>query len=886
MKEQDRLWILITRQLAGEATEEELQELQQLLQKYPDTSYPLQVLSNLLKPAEPKDTEESENAFTRHHQRMALREATREANYFAHHFDPRGHTIKERWKNRKDLFKNHFKSSFRNLARNKSFSLINISGLAIGMASAIVILLWIQLQLSYDQFHKNKDRVYQLYNRIEQGGSIDCWNSTPMVLAPVLKMDYPQVEETVRLNWVGAFTLGEGHLQTQGYITDSGFFKIFSFPLAQGDPNTALSSRHSIVITETMAKKLFGNTHVLGKRIRVDSNANFTVTGVLKDLPNNTQFSSLEYLIPWSYMKEVGWENAAWAASQIRTYVLLKPGVSETVGNALFRRVIQSHSGGLKNELFLHPMRKWWLYSEFKDGKIAGGQIETVRLFGMIAGFILLIACINYMNLSTARSQKRAREVGIRKVIGAAKTSLVRQFIGESILISFLAGILALLILQPGIKGFNWIIGQRMEIPYTNFYFWGMVIAFILLTGIIAGSYPAFYLSAFRPIGVLKGSFKGGNALMTPRKILVVFQFTFAILLITCTVVIYRQLGYSRGRDLGYRRDNLVFVYNKGEIQNRYSLIKEALMHSDAITSITRTNSPITDIWSWEDSYEWKGKDPKTRYLFDLFLSDNDFVRTMGLNILAGRDINADKIPSDSMAALVNASAAKLMGLDNPVGDTIYNHGRKWHIVGMVNDFIPGNPYSPLRPVIIKGLAKEWGTLNLRLNGNKPMSANLQKISKIFKKYNPDYAFDYKVVEDVHGEVFQEENHTGVLAAVFSGLTIFISCLGLFALAAYMAENRIKEIGIRKVMGASVSGIATLLSKDFLKLVLISFVIASPLAGWAMHAWLQNFSYHIRISWWIFALTGLLTVMITLVTVSSQAIRAALTNPADSLRTE
>ncbi|HWK02616.1 MAG TPA: ABC transporter permease [Puia sp.] len=906
MKEQDRLWILIARQLTGEATEEELQELQKLLQETPDISYPMQVLSNLWKPTEPKDAEESENAFTRHHQRMALREATREANYFAHHFDARGRTIRERWKNRKDLFKNHFKSSFRNLARNKSFSLINISGLAIGMASAIIILLWIQLQLSYDQFHKNKDRIYQLYNRIELDGKIQCWGATPMVMAPILKSSYPQVEETARLNWVGAFTLGEGHLQTQGYITDPGFLKIFSFPLVAGDPNTALNAQHAIVLTEKMARKLFGTTQVLGRTLRVDSNAHFTVTGVLKDLPDNTEFNSFEYLIPWSYMKEVHWETSAWGNNYIRTYVLLKPGVSEKTANEQFRTIIQTHSDGLKNEIFVHPMRKWWLYSEFKDGRIAGGQIETVRLFGVIAGFILLIACINYMNLSTARSQKRAREVGIRKVIGAAKASLIRQFMSESILISFLAGILALLILQPGLQALNRITEPKMTVPYTHLYFWAATLGFILLTGIVAGSYPAFYLSGFRPMSVLKGNFKGGHALENfvgsasprsflvrnlrsprlPRKVLVVFQFTFAIILITCTVIIYRQIGYSRGRDLGYDRDNLFFVYIKGDIKKNYPLIKEELMQSGAITSITRTNSPITDIWTTEDSYEWAGKDPKARYIFYSFLADNHFARTMGLNILAGRDISADRYPEDSAAVLLNESAAKLTGLKNPIGETISNHGRKWRIVGVVNDFIPGSPYDPIEPIIIRGPDQGFGTVSFKLNEKNSRSANLKKIGGIFKKYNPDYVFDYKVVEDVYAESFRGAKQIEILAAVFSGLTIFISCLGLFALAAYMAENRIKEIGVRKVLGASVSGIATLLSKDFLKLVLISFVIASPLAGWAMYTWLQNFPYHIRISWWIFALTGLLTVLITLATVSSQAIRAALTNPADSLRTE
>jgi putative ABC transport system permease protein len=875
MEEQDRLWVLIAKQLTGEATEEELLELQKLLEKYPDATSSTRILSEILKPAEGKMSEESEEAFTRHHQRMALREATKEANYFAHHVVAKRKTIRERWR-----------FTFRNLLRNKSFSFINISGLAIGMASAIIILLWVQLELSYDQFHKNKDRIYQLYSRAVLGGRTECWWTTPMVIAPVLKKEYPQVEEAVRLNWVGAFTLGDHHLQTQGYITDSGFFKIFSYPLVQGDPNTALSAPHSIVITEKMAEKLFGNTHALGKAIRVDSNAHFTVTGVLKDLPLNTQLSSLEYLIPWSYMKEVRWETRDWAASSIRTYILLRPGVSEKAANDQLRTIIQAHSDGLKNEVFVHPMRKWWLYSHFENGKIIGGRIDIVRLFGIIAGFILLIACINYMNLSTARSQKRAREVGIRKVIGAGKFSLVRQFMGESILISFLAGILALLLLQPGLRGFNWLTGQEIGTPYTHLHFWIAAIGFILLTGIIAGSYPAFYLSAFRPINVLKGIGKAGNALVTPRKVLVVFQFTFAIVLIISTVIIYKQIGYSQERDLGYNKNHLAFVYIKGDIGRNYPLIKEELLKSGAITSLTRTNSPITDIWNNDDSYEWTGKDPKARCVFAKFQTDNDFIRTMGLTRITGRDINADSDPADTAAVILNESAAKLMGFPDPVGQVIKDRDGNWRIVGVVKDFIPGSPYDPLQPVVIHGPRNGFGTLSFRLNDKNEEAGNLKKIGAIFKKYNPDYLFDYKMVTDAQGEQFQDTQHLGILAAAFAGLTIFISCLGLFALAAYMAENRIKEIGVRKVLGASVSGLVTLLSKDFLKLVFISFVIASPLAGWAMYAWLQGFSYHIHISWWIFILAGLLTGLIALATVSSQAIRAALANPVKSLRTE
>jgi len=884
MKEQERIWKLITRKLAGEATEEDLRELQQLLKAYPDQSYPLQLLTDLWKPGEAEDLSGAEQAFEHHMQRLEARqERARVISPVSRYRPPEDG---KRWSSGYSLLRNYSKTISRNLLRSKTFSFINITGLAIGMASALLILLWVKNQFSYDLFHVKKDRIYQVFNRGTFDGKLACWPATPTVMGPVLKKDYPQVEEAVRMNWVGAFVLSNGdkHLQTQGYLVDPNFFKMFSFPLVQGDINTALTNPHSIVLTEKAARQLFGTTDILGVTMRVDSISDFTVTGVLKDMPPNTRFNKMDYLVPWSYAKEVHWDESDWTKAHISTYVLLKPGVSEQQFNGLIEHIITAHVPDVKDEVFLHPLRKWQLYSGFRNGKNTGGFIEQVRMFIIIAAFILLIACINYMNLSTARSEKRAREVGVRKVVGAGRGSLIGRFIGESLLMAVIAGIIALLIVQPVLPYFNKLVEENLSVPYRDSSFWMSIAGFVLLTGLLAGSYPAFYLSGFRPVQVLKGHFKVGNALVAPRKILVVVQFTTAIAFIICTLVVYRQLMFVQQRNTGFDKGNLAFVYMKGDIAKNYPLIRRELIDRGLVTSITRTNSPVTDIWAVDDAYEWKGKDPATRSWFAKYVTDKDFIETIGLKLVAGRDIDVQTYPTDSSAILLNEAAARTMGLTSPVGQTVKNRDGVKHIVGVVSDFVPGSPFSIIPPVIIEGPTLGFGTITFRLNDKA--RGVLAKISSIFTKYNPNYPFQYYFVEDAYAERFEGARHFGVIAIVFAGLAIFISCLGLFALAAYMAENRIREIGIRKVLGASVPNLTALLTKEFLVLVCISFVIASPLAGWAMHTWLKDYSYHTNVGVWVFVIAGGLSIIIALGTVTWQSLKAALANPAKSLRTE
>ncbi|MDF2430843.1 MAG: putative transport system permease protein [Mucilaginibacter sp.] len=789
------------------------------------------------------------------------------------------------------MLKNYLKITWRNLLRHKAFSFINIAGLAIGMASSALIILWIQNEVSYDKFHVKKDRLYEVYNRSVFDGKLWCWGTTPKVMGKILKQDYSQIEETARTSGTNfLFTVGEKHLNIQGYFTDPGFLTMFSFPLVNGNSKAALNDIKSIVITQKLSKKLFGDANAMGKTIKIDSNAYFTVTGVMKDLPNNTQFK-FEYLMPWSYMKKIGQDDNYWGNNSIQTWVLLKPGVTEAQANASIVHVTKTHSDTKDIDQFLHPLSKWRLYSSFDEkGKVSGGRIDTVRIFSIIASFILLIACINFMNLSTARSEKRAREVGIRKVVGALRNSLIYQFLGESILISFIAGIIALAIIQISLSGFNQLTDKELFVPYSNPYFWVISFSFIIITGVISGSYPALYLSSFKPVSVLKGTFKAANALITPRKLLVVVQFTFAVVLIICTIIIRQQLQYAQDRDSGYKKDNLVYVMMTGNIGKNYQNIKNELISSGAATAVAKTSAPITQGWSDSWGYHWKGAPPDNKIDFNIYNSDGDLVKTMGLKIIAGRDIDPKTYPTDSTALILNEASVKIMGFKDPIGQLITQGEAKdakvLHVVGVIKDFILQSPYEPVKHMLIQGPKSWFNVIHFRLNNANSTSNNLKRAGEVFKKYNPDYPFEYNFVDQDYAKKFGDEQRTGTLASLFAGLTIVISCLGLFGLAAYMAQNRIKEIGVRKVLGASVAGVTTLLSKDFLKLVMISFAVASPIAYYFMYKWLQHYQYRISISIWVFIIAALVTIFISVATVSFQAIKAALANPVKSLRSE
>ncbi len=786
------------------------------------------------------------------------------------------------------MIKNYLKIAWRNLIRNKAFSFLNISGLAIGMASAVLILLWIQNEVSYDRFHKKGDFIYEAWNRGQMDDRIQCWNNTPKILGLTLKKDYPEVEAVARkFNTWFVTSVGMRRFSSESMVVDPGFLTMFSFPLLRGNPNTALNDPYAVVITENMARRMFGNADPMNKQLRVDT-MNYTVTGIMKDLPANTRFS-FDFLVNWSLARRLQYDDSFWDNNSVNTFVQLKPGVNPEAYNSKIKSISQVNSKGLvKEEIFLHPLSKWHLYSQFENGKPAGGEIVTVRLFMVIAAFILLIACINFMNLSTARSEKRAKEVGIRKVSGAYKSSLVMQFLGESLLIAFLSGMLAFALTAVFLPSFNLLIGKNLVLPYGNGHFWLYAILFILITGLMAGSYPAFFLSSFKPVSVLKGKFIQARSLVTPRRVLVVLQFSFAIILIISTLVVVQQIRFAQERDAGYNRSQLVYHYTTGDLKKNYALVKNELLQSGIATTVNRTSWPLTQIWSDTWDLGWQGKSPFDKTDFDRFSTDENLATLAGLKLIQGRDMDLVKYPTDSNAALLNESAVKAMAFKNPLGQLVTDDGKTYHVIGVIKNFILTSPYDPVKPMMIEGAVANNGlnVINIKLATGANMQDNLHKIENILKKYNPDYPFEYHFVDEDYAKKFDDTRRTATLSALFAGLTILISCLGLFGLASFMAVQRTKEIGVRKVLGASVLNLWKLLSKDFIILILISLCVAVPTSYYFMHNWLLQFQYRTPLSWWIFISAGAGAILITLLTVSYQSVRAAMGNPVTSLRTE
>jgi ABC-type antimicrobial peptide transport system permease subunit len=660
--------------------------------------------------------------------------------------------------------------------------------------------------------------------------------------------------------------------------------------LIAGNPKTALNSPQSIVLTQQLAIKLFGKEDVMGETVRIDSSDYFTVSAILKDLPSNTRFS-FEYILPWSYAEKKNMVGTKWDNNNILTCILLKSGASQSAFDKKINNITIDHMKGSGDpsttQVFIQAMKDTWLYDKEENGQFVGGRLERVKLFAIIAALILIIACINFMNLSTARSEKRAKEVGIRKVVGAQKQLLIIQFIMESILLAFIAGILAVITVQLVLPAYNQLLGLKLFIDFSSPYYWLFAVAFIVFTGLLAGIYPAFYLSSFRPAKVLKGASTSADKVVTPRRILVVLQFTFAITFIICTIIVQNQINYAQRRDAGYSRNNLAFIIEFGDAHKNYELIKHDLLASGAATAVAQTSSPITEAWGDSWGFTWKGStedDKKTDFI--MFGADEDFTKTMGTKVIQGRGIDINIYKTDSTACLLNETAVKVMRLKDPVGQVIRAGRDSVHVVGVVKDFILTTPYEPIQQMIIGGPVFGQMVVNFKLNPNPSIASSLQKAETVFKKYNSQYPFNVRFYDQEYDKKFQDEKQTGTLAGLFAALTIFISCLGLLGLATYVAQSRIKEIGVRKVLGASVRGIVALLSKDFLRLVLISFLIASPVAWLTMNHWLASYSYRVNISWWVFAAAGFMSVAIAFITVSFHAIKAAIANPVKSLRTE
>jgi ABC-type antimicrobial peptide transport system permease subunit len=794
------------------------------------------------------------------------------------------------------MIKNYFKVAWRNLVKSKVYSLLNIVGLASGMAVAMIIGLWIYDEVSGNKHFKNYDTLYQVMMHQTFDGKRGSQQALPFPIGEELKTKYPDLKAVAMCDWGQPHSLvfGEKKISKTGHFIGEDAIDMFSMNILNGDKKP-LHDPYSIVLTDETAHILFGDEDPVGKIIKLDNTTNLKVTAVVAKQPKNSSLS-FDYLIPFQLQESIyswvklyhktNWGNNSWPV-----YVQLNDNADPKTVNAKIKDVVIAHFTDentlktIKPEVFIHPMAKWRLYSDFEDGKNTGGFIKYVRMFGILGFVVLMIACINFMNLSTARSEKRAKEVGVRKAVGSGRKQLIRQFLSESMLIATLAFLLALLMVTIALPFFNDLTKKAMSLQIANPIFWGIMIAFTILTGLLAGSYPAFYLSSFNPVRVLKGNFKAGKSSSLPRKILVVAQFASSVILMIGTIVIYQQIQYGKNRPIGFNNKGLISVNLSDDIQKNYEALRQELLNSGAAVSICKSNSPPSQIYSNNNGWEWKNSQPiEKSVIFSTISTDYDYTQTLGIKIIEGRDFSRDF--ADSNGVILNEAAVKRMGLKNPVGEMLKWNDKPMKVIGVVPDIQMQSPFRPISPLTII-FNKDWVSyVNIRMNPGMPASKAISLMKPVFDKYNPAFPFEYQFADEQYAKKFNYEELVGNLAAIVAILAIFISCLGLYGLASFTAEQRVKEIGVRKVLGASVINLWQLLSKDFVMLVLIASAIAIPVAWYFMNEWLKSYQYKISIGLGIFVSVVLLSIVITLITVSSQAIKAAIANPVKSLRTE
>jgi putative ABC transport system permease protein len=785
------------------------------------------------------------------------------------------------------MLKNYLTIALRSFWKNKGYSFINIIGLSIGLACSILILLWVQDEFSYDRFHEKGDRLYQVMeDQFYSGGQTLPTRSTPGPLAEALKKDVPEVANTTRVTWNNnqLFSYAGQAFKEEGVYADSGLFEIFSFPFLHGNPATALSEPNSIVLTRKMAEKYFGSPEqAFGQILRVNNREDVQVTGVVADVPKNSSLT-FAYVMPVEgYVEQNQW-LLDWGNNGIRTFVLLHPEADGEAVSAKIKNFLKNYKEETTTELFLQAYTDAYLHSDFRQGKRGGGRIEYVRLFVVIAVFILLIACINFMNLSTARSGTRAKEVGVRKAIGAGRQSLVGQFMSESLLLAFASLLLSLILVELLLPSFNDLTGKQIAIDYTHP---AHLLAFLgigLLTGLLAGSYPALFLSGFEPTRVLKGDLKTGSGAVFLRQGLVVFQFSLSVFLILGTVVVFSQIRYIKSKNLGYAKENLLILGMEGNLREQFQAFRNEVAQIKGVLSFSATNQVPSWAGSNTANLEWEGKQPDESLLVTHYYTDQDFLSTMGMELKEGRDFSPG-FGTDTANILINEETARRINVKNPVGSKIKWGGREGTIIGVVKDFHSNSLHIPVEPAVLLYRPEEVQAILLRLSGEE-LEETLAQLEQVHQRLNPAYPFDYQFLDQNFERQYRSETVIGKLANWFAFIAILISCLGLFGLAAFTAERRTKEIGIRKVLGASVGNIVGLLSKEFVRLVLIAFVITSPLAWYALRQWLQDYPYRIDLEWWMFALTGGLALLIALLTVSYQSIKAALGNPVKSLKSE
>jgi len=792
------------------------------------------------------------------------------------------------------MIKNYLKSAWRNLIRNKSFSAINILGLALGLTCSLLIMLWVQDEKSVDGFHKNGNQLYQVYERWYFDGKVEASYPTQGLLAEELKGGIPGIQYASGFEYAAPpgtknnFEAGDKTNKMGGMFAGTDFFSMFSYPLLQGNAETALNSPDVIAISRNMAEYFFGDPDkAMGKTIRFENKENLQVAAVFENIPGNSS-QQFDFLRSWIDFKNQNKWIANWGNTSPATYVQLRKESDAALVQAEIKDFVyryQEKSPGTKIELDLQPYPERYLYSTFKNGYIDGGRIEYVRVFTIVAIFVLLIACINFMNLATARSVKRAKEVGLRKVVGAVRLSLIGQFIGEAMLLTLFSMLLAIILASLFLPAFNGLTGKQLFLPLKEPVFWLTAVGLLIVTGFVAGSYPALFLSSLNPVKVLKGSLKFSRGATFFRQGLVVFQFTLAIILITGMIVTYRQINYIQSKNLGYDRDNLIYIPIEGDLIKKYSLFKEQAEKVPGIESISKMRNSPTVIEHHTGSIEWPGKDKNQVVSFADGVVGYDFVKTMRLELKEGRDFSKE-FGTDSASYLLNETAVNKIGFGDAIGQTVLWGNRHGKIVGVVKDFHFSSMHQAIDPLIIR-LDENWGwgTILVRTKAGKTKEA-IAGLEKICKAVNPKFSFTYQFSDLEFAKLYKSEQIVSRLSNYLALLAILISCLGLFGLATYMASQRTKEIGIRKVLGAGVSNITALLSRDFVKLVLIAILIGAPVAWWVMNEWLQDFAYRITISWWMIAIAGVAALLIALVTISFQSIKAALVNPIKSLRTE
>jgi len=799
------------------------------------------------------------------------------------------------------MLKSYLRIAWRNLIKNKAASFINIGGLAVGMAVAMLIGLWIWDEVSYDSGIKNANRIAVVMDNSWINSETQTWNSSALPLAPALRNNFgTSFKHVIIASWTNdhILTYGEKKVIKKGNYMEPAVTDMLSLKMVKGNA-ASLNDPSSILLSQTTAKSIFGNADPLNKVIVIDKKLNAKITGVYEDLPVNSSFGDLTFIAPWQMLAIS--ENYAtrfnnpWGASWFQTFVQLADNtdmkqVSAKIKDLKLHALTSTHNSDARyrSALFLHPMNKWYLYGDFKNGVNIGGRIQYVWLFGMIGVFVLLLACINFMNLSTARSEKRAKEVGIRKAIGSVRSQLVIQFYSESLLISVLAFFFSLLLVWLCLPTFNQLADKKIAILWGSPVFWVLCFSFSLFTGLIAGSYPALYLSSFRTIRVLKGAFKVGRLAAIPRKVLVVLQFTVSVVLIIGTIVVFQEIQFAKNRPVGYSRHNLLNVnLQTDELNKHYLALKNDLLASRAVVNVAESENLITQVYISNGGFNWPGKDPAVQEEFMSMAVTSDFGKTVDWQIKDGRDFDP-AVHSDSSGFIVNEAAVRFMGLTHPVGETLEWIGNgKYKIIGVVGDMVNQSAYEVAKPSFF--YLPRWQSLsNINIKINPEVSAHeaIGKITAIFKQYDPSSSFNMQFIDEDYAKKFENEERIAKLASCFAGLAIFISCLGLFGMASFMAEQRVKEIGVRKVLGATVFNLWQLLSKDFVMLVVISLLIATPVSYLFMHNWLQSYEYRTQITWWIFLATGGGALMITLLTVSFQSIKAAIANPVKSLRSE